>query len=234
MTNIRDHNGHLARPSIGWVLERLRVQYGEPEHSVSRPPIDELVMTILSQHTSDINTERAFSSLKATFPSWDAVVNTSDAAVADAIRVGGLANVKATRIRRVLQDVRERSGSYDLSFLADVPLDDARAWLTDLYGVGPKTASCVLLFSLNRAAIPVDTHVHRVTLRLGLIPKRTSADRAHELLEATIPVDDTYAAHMLFIKHGRATCVARCPRCARCVLVQCCPAARAFLSGEQE
>jgi endonuclease III len=113
-------------------------------------------------------------------------------------------------------------------------VEQARSWLTTLDGVGPKTASCVLLFSLDRPAMPVDTHVHRVTLRLGLIPARTSAERAHAMLDAIVPDGETYAAHMLFIRHGRETCRARQPRCADCVLVQCCPAARTFLDDRQE
>jgi endonuclease-3 len=234
MTTTGQQNGGVTPPSIDWVLAGLRERYGEPERSTRQDPIDELVATILSQHTSDLNTERAFASLKTAFPSWDAVIEAPDIAVADAIRAGGLADVKAPRIRHVLRDVREQVGSYDLSFLSDLPLDDARAWLTALNGVGPKTASCVLLFSLDLPAMPVDTHVHRVSLRLGLIPERTSAERAHSLLEALVPDNDAYAAHMLMIRHGRETCVARRPKCATCVLVQCCPAARTFLGDEQE
>ncbi|HEX5166385.1 MAG TPA: endonuclease III [Thermomicrobiales bacterium] len=216
------------------MLRRLRAEYGEPERPGTIEPVDELVMTILSQHTSDQNTERAFASLRATFPTWEAVIAASDDAVADAIRSGGLANVKAPRIRKALADVRERTGGFDLSFLADLSVADARGWLTSLDGVGPKTASCVLLFSLDRPAMPVDTHVHRVSLRLGLIPARTSAERAHQMLEAIVPDGDMYAAHLLLIRHGRATCYARWPRCRSCILVQCCPAAQTFLSDEQE
>jgi endonuclease-3 len=216
------------------VLQRLRAEYGEPERPGPIEPIDELVMTILSQHTSDQNTERAFASLRAAFPRWEDVIDAADAKVANAIRSGGLANIKAPRIRKALADVRERIGGFDLSFLADLPVDDARDWLTSLDGVGPKTASCVLLFSLDRPVMPVDTHVHRVTLRLGLIPAKTSAERAHQLLEALVPDGEHYAAHLLLIRHGRATCHARRPRCPSCVLVQCCPAASTFLSDEQE
>lgn len=219
----------VAPLPIERVLERLRGHYGEPVRSRPQPPIDELVMTILSQHTSDVNTERAFASLRTAFPTWDTVIEATDAQVADAIRSGGLADLKAPRIRRALLDVRERIGGFDLSFLADIPVTEARSWLTSLNGVGPKTASCVLLFSLDQPAMPVDTHVHRVSLRLGLIPVRTTAERAHEMLEKIVPSGETYAAHMLLIQHGRETCRARRPRCADCVLVQCCPAAGTFL-----
>ncbi len=234
MTTIAPHHHQMPPPSIGWVLEQLRERYGEPQRSDPQAPIDELIATILSQHTSDLNTERAFASLRTRFPTWDAVIVATDADVADAIRVGGLADVKAPRIRQVLRAVREHVGSFDLSFLATLPLDEARSWLTALNGVGPKTASCVLLFSLDQPAMPVDTHVHRVSLRLGLIPDRTSAERAHALLESIVPDGEAYAAHMLMIRHGRTTCVARRPKCAACVLVQCCPAAPTFLGGEQE
>ncbi|MEX1158499.1 MAG: endonuclease III [Thermomicrobiales bacterium] len=220
--------------AIDWILTRLRQQYGEPDRGQVLPPIDELVMTMLSQHTSDANTERAFASLRSAFPDWNAVTLASDAQIADAIRGGGLADVKAPRIRQALVDIRDWVGSFDLSFLADRPVGEAREWLMSLHGVGPKTASCVLLFSLDRPAMPVDTHVHRVALRLRLVPQGTSAERAHELIESIVPDEEMFAAHMLFIRHGRATCVARRPRCAACVLVQCCPAAGTFLDDRQE
>jgi len=233
MTGDATNDESTSAPSIEWVLDRLRQQYGQPERFERQAPIDSLIMTILSQHTSDLNTERAFASLRERFPTWDAVIDATDADVADAIRSGGLADVKAPRIRQALIDVREQTGGFDLSFLATMPVAEARRWLTTLGGVGPKTASCVLLFSLDMPAMPVDTHVHRVTKRLGLIPERASADQAHELLEEIIQPDETYAAHLLFIRHGRATCIARRPRCAACVLVQCCPTARTMIDDEQ-
>jgi endonuclease-3 len=220
--------------SIAEILAALRAAYGEPGRGASQPPIDELVQTILSQHTSDINTARAFASLVATFPTWEEVVDAPTELVADAIRSGGLAEVKAPRIQQALRDVRSRTGSFDLTFLNELNPVAARAWLTELHGVGPKTASCVLLFSLNQPVMPVDTHVHRVSLRLGLVPPKTSADRAHALLEAQIPPDEMYAAHMLFIQHGRRTCLARAPRCRECVLVQWCPAATTFLNNSSD
>lgn len=219
---------------IGWVLDRLRGELGEPTRWSSQEPIAQLVATILSQNTSDVNTDRAYAALVARFPNWDAVADASVEDVAEAIRSGGLANVKAPRIQRVLSEIRAQLGGYDLSFLADRSVAEARDWLTRLDGVGPKTASCVLLFSLDMPAMPVDTHVHRVASRLGLVPHGTSAEKSHALLETLIPADDVFAAHMLFIQHGRRTCRARNPKCASCVLVQCCPAAPAFLSDERE
>ena len=178
--------------------------------------------------------EVRFASLRERFPSWDAVIDAPVNEVADAIRSGGLADVKAPRIQQALRDVRERTGGFDLRFLGDMPEREARDWLTELHGVGPKTASCVLLFSLDRPVMPVDTHVHRVALRLGLVPERTSAERAHELLEVQVPANRMYEAHMLFIQHGRRTCIARRPRCRACVLVQWCPAAAEFLAHDDD
>lgn len=221
--------------TIDDILDRLSREYGEPKRLAVLGPIDALVQTILSQHTSDSNTSRAFASLKRRFRHWESVIEAPTNDVADAIRSGGLADVKASRIQRALNDVRDRTNDgFNLEFLADMPATEARAWLTSLHGVGPKTASCVLLFSLDRAVMPVDTHVHRVSLRLGLIPQRTSADNAHALLEAQIPDERMYDAHMLFIRHGKQTCIARRPRCSTCVLVQWCPEAPSFLeqSGE--
>lgn len=216
----------VAKPwTAAEAVEQLRRRYGRPVHFERQAPVDELVSTILSQHTSDGNTARAFDALRRRFPVWDDVIAAPTARVADAIRCGGLANQKAPRIQQALTEIRDRSGGFDLGFLAEMPLDEAREWLTSLDGVGPKTASCVLLFSLERPALPVDTHVHRVAGRLGLVPRKASAERAQTLLEAQIAPQDRYDAHLLFITHGRATCVARRPRCGECALAARCPTA---------
>jgi endonuclease-3 len=212
-----------TRAAMQETLRRLRNAYGAPLRGERAAPLDELIQTILSQHTSDGNTARAFASLRARFPDWQQVVDAPVQDIADAIRSGGLADVKAPRIQQVLREVRKRCGSYDIGVLAALPPDDARRWLTSLHGVGPKTAACVLLFALDRDVMPVDTHVHRVALRLGLIPPGTSAERAQELLERQTAPGRMYDAHMLLIRHGRATCVARRPRCECCVLNDICP-----------
>lgn len=219
-------------PPIVAVVEALRARYGTPERGAPDPPIEGLIATILSQNTSDINTERSFRSLKARFETWDAAADAPVDEVADAIRSGGLADRKAPRIQAVLRAIRERTGGYDLAFLGGMTIPAARDWLTQLNGVGPKTASCVLMFNLGRDAMPVDTHVHRVALRLHLIPPGTSAERAHALLEAQLPPGLAHDAHLLMIRHGRETCVARRPRCAECVLVDCCPSAPLFLGAD--
>ena len=214
----------MAAERVDEVAILLDRAYGPRRWRRHHPPLDELVLTILSQHTSDTNTERAFSSLRARFPTWDAVRAGPTAEVADAIRSGGLAALKAPRIQAVLAAVHAERGAFDLDHLASLPLPEAKRWLTNLRGVGPKTAACVLLFSLGRPALPVDTHVHRVARRLGLIGSDVRADAAHGILEAALGPDRerVYAFHVNMIEHGRRVCTARRPFCERCVLTECC------------
>lgn len=210
-------------PSMGAVLDGLRAHYGTPEPRHSDGPLAELVQTILSQNTSDANTERAFAGLWGRFGDWQAILDAPTPAVADAIRSGGLAQIKAPRIQGVLAAIQRDRGELSLDFLAQLPLDEARAYLTSLDGVGPKTAACVLLFALGMPAQPVDTHIHRVSKRLGLIGEKIGAEAAHRLLEAAIPPDLMYDAHMLLIRHGRVICKALRPRCDACPLEAVCP-----------
>ena len=213
----------LPAPSVDIVLDRLRAYYGDPAPRTPNDPLDELIATILSQHTSDVNTERAFASLKARFPTWDGVVAAPTEAVADAIRSGGLARIKAPRIQQVLRTIHARRGEYSLRSLTELPVAEARDWLTSLDGVGPKTAACVLLFACTMPALPVDTHVHRVSKRRGLIGPKVGEAAARRLLEAIVPAGDVYAFHMLLIGHGRAVCKAPRPRCEACPLMDVCP-----------
>lgn len=208
------------------ILARLAVLYGRPEHVPHGDAVAELVLTILSQNTADTNSGRAFTQLLHRFPSWDAVADAPIDEVVATIQLGGLAQQKAPRIQSALRAVRERSPAWDLSSLAALPLEEARAWLRALPGVGPKTAACVLLFALGLPAMPVDTHVGRVAKRLGLIPEKLTAERAHEALEALVEPEDYYRFHMLLIKHGRRTCAARNPACDRCPLATECPSRR--------
>ena len=191
-------------------------------------PANELVYTILSQHTSDVNSGRAFDSLMATFVSLDAIADADVREIEDAIRAGGLAKTKAPRIQGVLRQVRGEVGSYDLSFLGEMELAEAKAWLTRLNGIGPKTAAVILCFSLGMPAMPVDTHIFRVAKRLGLIGKRVNADKAHDILEAQVAPEDVFAFHMYLIRHGRRVCKAIRPRCGECVLAWGCPSRRLF------
>jgi endonuclease-3 len=204
------------------VYAALLKAYGQPVWRREMPALDELVSTILSQNTNDINRDRGFEALRARFPTWEAVRDAPEAEVIDAIRPAGLANQKGPRIQQVLRAISQERGVLDLEFLREWPVDQARAWLTQFKGVGPKTAAIVLLFSLGRPAFPVDTHVHRVTGRLGLRPEKLSADDSHAYFEGLLPPDTYYAAHLNLIRHGREVCHARRPACERCVLQDMC------------
>lgn len=210
------------------VYSRLRQYYGEPERKPRRPPLDELILTILSQNTSDANSGRAWQRLKERFPSWEQVLEAEPEEIESAIHVGGLAQIKAARIQQILRHLAQRYGTPTLDFIQEMPPDEARRFLLDLPGVGPKTAACVLLFSLHMPALPVDTHVHRVSRRLGLIDSKVSPNKAHEILEALVPPDLYYSFHLLMIQHGREICKAQRPRCAACPLVEICPSAEAI------
>lgn len=198
--------------------------YGPRKLNPSGDPVSTLVATILSQSTTDTNTERAFASLRRRFPTWQQVVDARTNEVIDAIRSGGLANQKAPRIQDALEEIHDRYGDYDLDSLNDLPLDQAKAALTSIHGVGPKTAACVLLFALGRPAMPVDTHVYRVARRLPLIDPDTNPMRAHATLEALMDGDAerTYRFHVEMISHGRAICHARNPTCETCPLRRYC------------
>ncbi len=196
----------------------------------SGDPVTELVLTLLSQNTSDTNSGRAFQQLLLRYRDWDAVLAAPLSELEETIRPGGLAQTKAPRMQALLAQLRERLGpEWDASRLAEMPIGEAKSWLTSLPGVGPKTAACVLLFSLGRAALPVDTHVHRVAQRLGLIGAKVGAVAAHDLLEAQLPSERYYDFHVTLIRHGRRVCHKQRPRCDECVLLDRCPGADAFV-----
>ena len=204
-------------------MSLLGEEYGPMEWQPRYDPASELVYTILSQHTSDINSERAFRALMATFGSLEAIAAADVDDIEDAIRSGGLARTKAPRIKAILNEVMRKVGSYDLTFLAEMPLEDAKAWLKELDGVGPKTAAIILCFSLGLPAMPVDTHIYRVAKRLGFFGPKVSAEQAHDILEPMVEPDDVFAFHLYLINHGRQVCKARRPRCGECVLAWGCP-----------
>ncbi len=197
--------------------------YGPVQIPRGYDPLSELVYTILSQHTSDANSARAYAGLRAAFTSWDAVVGAATDTVAEAIHSGGLAKIKAPRIQAVLRQVKARVGDYDLSFLAEMPVAEAKAWLRELPGVGPKTVGCVLLFSLGRPAMVVDTHVYRVGQRLGLYGPKVTPEESHDVLEGLVPPEAYLPFHMHLIRHGRQVCKAQRPQCQACVLESRCP-----------
>ena len=190
-----------------------------------RDPLDGLVLIILSQATSDLNCDRAFDSLKARFPNWDDVLNAPVEQLADAIRSGGLANQKAARIRQLLEEIRADRGELNLDFLHDLSTKECEDYLSKFHGVGPKTVACVLVFFLQKAAFPVDTHVFRICKRLGWIRAKASPDEAHRVLKTLVPDDCKLDLHVNFIAHGRVTCRAEGnggPKCGDCLIKKQC------------
>jgi endonuclease-3 len=205
------------------ILRRLRAAYGAPPAPRRLPPLDELVLTVLSQNTNDTNRDRAYADLRARFPTWDEVADAPLPAIARAIRRGGLGPTKSVRLREILRELRARGIPLDERAFARMRSTALWDLLVGLTGVGPKTAACVLLFSLGRPYFPVDTHVHRVSRRLGLVPDEADAAKAQTLLQAAVPPQEVYALHMLLIRHGRDVCIARRPFCSRCPVADLCP-----------
>ena len=204
------------------VHQLLVQEYGHHLWHPSRDPVSELVRTILSQNTSDVNSNRAFARLRERFPVWEAVLRADPREIAEAIQPGGLAAIKAPRIRTALQDIMRERGELDLGFLKHLELEEAKSWLQSLGGVGPKTAACVLLFSLGRPVLPVDTHVLRVSRRVGLVEPRATAEKAHRELGALVPEEAVYDFHVSMVTHGRRVCHARRPLHDGCVLARLC------------
>jgi len=223
---------NVSSRRIRAVHNRLRKAQGEFAPKPARPILDELVLTVLSQHTSDINSGRAFEGLRARFNTWDEVLTAPVEELADSIRAGGIADVKAKRIQAILGDIEEREGAIDLGRLLDLPDDEVEEYLCSLPGVGPKTAACVLVFSMGRAAFPIDTHVHRIVQRLGWVGPKDNAEAVHRGLTPAIPPDIRYSLHVAFIEHGRTVCKARTPLCSECVLLDLCTAGPRFLADD--
>ncbi len=211
------------------IVRRLSELYGQPVWRPHGDPMSELILTILSQNTSDANSGRAFMRLRWRFGTWEELLAANPDEIVPEIQAGGLARIKAPRIKGILEEVWARCGSFDMMFLKELPLDEAKTWLRSLPGVGPKTAACVLMFALGRPALPVDTHVHRVAQRLGLVPAKAGAAQAHDILEAILKPDEVYPFHVSLIKHGRRLCRAQRPLCERCPLRDGCPFGRSNL-----
>ncbi|MDQ3720544.1 MAG: DNA lyase [Actinomycetota bacterium] len=205
------------------IRDRLRRAYGRPEPRPHGAPVDELVLTVLSQNTSDRNRDVAYRRLRDRFASWGEAREAEPAAIEEAIRPGGLAPTKSVRIRRLLEALDDD----DLHWLGEAPVAEGRDFLCALPGVGRKTAACVLLFSYGLHDLPVDTHVHRVGVRLGLFDAKASLERCHDELNRLTPPGDGYEVHTALIRHGRRTCTARAPRCGECALLSLCPFGRA-------
>ena len=216
------NKNRMNKTNIRQILNLLIKEYGNREWQPHQSPISVLIQTILSQNTSDRNSNRAFKSLLASFSSWEDVANASMDEIENSIRLGGLGGVKSKYIKQALQEIKQKQDGFELAFLKQLPLDEARDWLIQLPGVGMKTASCVLLFSLGIPALPVDTHVARVTRRLGIVNPKTSVEKTHKTLEGLIPRDDVYRFHVLVIEHGRKICKAQRPLCHQCILQMSC------------
>jgi endonuclease-3 len=207
------------------ILERLRAVYGRPVPREHRAPVDELILTVLSQNTNDRNRDVAYARLRERFATWAEVRDAPVAEVEDAIRPGGLAPTKSVRIQEILRAI----GDDDLGWLEEAPLEEARDYLCELPGIGRKTAACVLLFSYGRPEVPVDTHVYRVGSRLGLFRPGASFEEAHDEMLRLAAGEDPYEAHVALIRHGRRTCHARSPRCGECPLLDLCPHGKALM-----
>lgn len=220
MPSRRDYG---QRISIAQLCRRLRRVYGQVEYPETTTVLGELIATILSQNTTDANSDLAFQQLVRRFPEWEAARRARVASIAAAIRPAGLQQQKAVCIKGILQSLRERHGELSLEFLRRWPADAALEYLRSFPGVGPKTAACVLLFACRQSVLPVDTHVHRLSQRLGLVPPRTTAEKAHVLLAQMVPARHVLEFHILLIRHGRSICLARHPRCRECPLIDACP-----------
>lgn len=206
----------------GAIFERLRAAYGHPDWRPYYSPMDELILTFLSQNTSDLNSGRAFAALKARYPDWQAALDAPVDELAETIRSGGLAYQKAPRIQKALRRIKEERGEFNLDFLGEMPVEDAMRWLTSFDGIGHKTASIVMLFCFNKAAFPVDTHVGRVTRRLGLAGPKDTEEKIKALWERVAPPEWYYPLHLNLIRHGRQVCHAGRPECGKCVLIDLC------------
>lgn len=208
--------------SLLYIIQNLKAVYGVPQCEPDLDPLDVLIQTILSQSTTNVNSHRAFESLKQRFPDWESARRARVTSIETAIKSGGLARQKSIRIKQLLNDIYEQRGSLDLAFLATVPLYEAVEFLSSFKGVGPKTVACTLLFACNRPTFPIDTHIFRIARRLALIPEKCSDEEAHRLMTTMIPDGRFYEVHVNIIRHGRKVCRPQNPLCEQCCLVEYC------------
>lgn len=217
---------------VRYIIQNLEHAYGIPVNrrvAGQSDPLDMLVQIILSQATSDTNSERTFAALKKRFPDWDSVLRAREGTLADTIRSGGLANQKAAVIREVLRQIKLEHGTFDLFFLHDAPTEEAMQYLSQFRGIGPKTVACTLLFACHKNVFPLDTHIFRVLRRVGLIPEKCTDRRAHEIMSRLVPDGKFYSFHVNLIRHGRKLCRPREPLCEQCPVVEYCDYGQAFV-----
>jgi endonuclease III len=213
----------LEEKPVAYIIQNLERAYGVPVNKwTDWDVLDMLVSVILSQATSDANSDRTYDALKRRFPTWDSVLRAREQTLADTIRLGGLANQKAAVIRRLLGEIKGRHGSFDLSFVKEMPAAEAVRYLSGFRGVGPKTAACTLLFACGLEVFPLDTHIFRVLRRVGLIPRKCSDEFAHAVMNRIVPAGKFYSLHVNLIRHGRKLCRPRDPLCERCPVVEYC------------
>jgi endonuclease-3 len=205
-----------------YIVQNLENTFGEPHLKEKSDPLAMLINIILSQATSDANSERTFQSLKGRFRTWDAVSNASEAEIAEVIRLGGLANQKSKVIKELLAQITEKQGSLSLEFLDNMPDMEARDYLLQFRGIGPKTVACTLLFALHKEVFPLDTHIFRVLKRMGVLPEKINDTKAHRLLDRVVPEGKFYSLHVNLIRLGRKICRPREPLCDRCPLIEYC------------
>jgi len=196
------------------INQELKDFYGEPDQPTEMSGIDYLVETILSQNTNDINRDKAFDNLKEKYgDDWEKVENADYEDLTDTVRVAGLGPTKAERIQKALKIIREERGRYTIEFINEMSIEEGKSWLTEIPGIGPKTAAIILCFHFDKPVMPVDTHVHRISKRLGLVPESASRTKSHDILEEKVPDDIKYEFHRLLIDHGREHCKAQNPTC---------------------
>ncbi len=213
----------LARKEkLSQVSQKLLEHFGIPDWHEILPPVDELVCTILSQNTNDINRDKAFSALKERYSTWEEVRDADSAELQYVIRIAGLAQQKGPNIQAALREISEKNGAIDLEWLKNLSGDEARDWLVNLKGVGPKTAAIVMVFALGMPAFPVDTHIYRVTGRIGLRPKKLNVEKTHQYLEMIGDPGEFGPLHLNLINLGRNFCQARKPKCSGCPVIDLC------------
>lgn len=212
----------LHEKPIRYIIQNLERAYGVPENKRTSDPLDMLIAIILSQATSDTNSDRTFAALKKRFPTWDAALRARESTIAETIRSGGLANQKAVVIKSVLRQIKDEHGTLDLSFLHDFSPAAAVKYLSQFRGIGPKTVACTLLFACRKEVFPLDTHIFRILRRVGLIPQKCTDVRAHEIMNSIVPEGKFYSFHVNLIRHGRTLCRPRDPLCERCPIVEYC------------
>ena len=217
------------RRLVKYVTQNLEAAYGVPVNYSSYDPLSELILTVLSQSTSDINSRRAFENLKRRFPDWESARRARPSSIAAAIKSGGLANAKSVTIKNALNEIKKRRGELDLSFLKTSQVEEAWEFLTSLTGIGPKTAACVLLFACNKKIFPMDVHILRITKRIGLVPERFTDEQSHKRMEKLVPPRKHYSLHVNLIRHGRQICRPKNPKCDKCPLVEQCDYGRSLL-----